>query len=289
MSKKKILIIGYGFVGQNIYKKLDKNLFDVTVLSPHTEDKPEIGFVRAKLQDLTSIKDLDLENTIIIHTAHVGYPLHDQDTLYREVEENLNPFLLLLDFIKNSKGCRVVYISSGGAIYGKPQKLPVMESHVLQPISFYGLCKKYMEEALHLYSMQYGLEYDIVRPSNIYDFNWKTGKKQGLISALVKSIEEKTLFYLWGDGSAKKDYIHVDCFSEAITKIVDTKASNTVFNVSANKSYSTKDIINLVEKKYGQKINIIQKEVKNQDISEIRLDNTKIKNHIKWNPRIDIF
>jgi len=253
MSKKKILIIGYGFVGQNIYKKLDKNLFDVIVLSPHIEDNSEIGFIRAKLQDLPSLKDLDLENTSIIHTAHVGYPLHDQDTLYREVEENLNPFLLLLDLVKDKKNCRIIYISSGGAIYGKPQKLPVTESHVLQPISFYGLCKKYMEEALHLYSMQFGLEYDIVRPSNIYDFNWKTGKKQGLISALVKSIEEKTSFYLWGDGSAKKDYIHVDCFSEAITKIVDTKASNTIFNVSANKSYSTKEIINLVEKKYEQK------------------------------------
>ncbi|WP_338791059.1 NAD-dependent epimerase/dehydratase family protein [Bernardetia sp. MNP-M8] len=289
MSKKKILIIGYGFVGQNIYKKLDKNLFDVTVLSPHIEDKPEIGFVRAKLQDLSSIKDLDLENIIIVHTAHVGYPLHDQDTLYREVEENLSPFLLLLDLAKDKKNCRIIYISSGGAIYGKPQQLPVTENHPLQPISFYGLCKKYMEEALHLYSIQYNIEYDIVRPSNIYDFNWKTGKKQGLISALVKSIEEKEAFYLWGDGSAKKDYIHVECFSEAIMQIATTQASNSVFNVSANKSYSTKEIISIVEKKYGQKINIIQKEVKNQDISEIRLDNTKIKNHIQYNLRTDIF
>ncbi|WP_338766567.1 NAD-dependent epimerase/dehydratase family protein [Bernardetia sp. ABR2-2B] len=289
MSKKKVLIIGYGFVGQNIYIKLNKDLFDVTVLSPHVEEKPEKGFLRAKLQDIPALKDFNLDNTIIIHTAHVGYPLHDQDTLYREVEENLNPFLLLLDTIKDKENCRVIYISSGGAVYGKPQHLPVTEKHILQPISFYGLCKKYMEEALYLYSLQYNLEYDIIRPSNIYDFNWKTGKKQGLISALVKSVEEKTPFYLWGDGNAKKDYIHVDCFSTILAKIVNLKASNTTFNVSTNKSYSTKEIISIVEEKYSQKINLVQKEGKNQDISEIRLDNTKLKKYIAWNPRTDIY
>ncbi len=277
-----ILLIGYGFVGQNLYKKLKTTNFDVKVLSPHVEENIEKGFFRAKIQDIPFIKSLNLESTVLIHTAHIGYPLHENDTLIREVEENLTPLLLLLEHIKKLKNCRLIYLSSGGAIYGKPQNSLVEEKHELNPISFYGMCKKYMEEAIRLYHQQYNIEYDIIRPSNIYSLDWKTGKKQGLISALVSAVNENNPFHLWGNGQNKKDYIHIDDVNNALIKIIQKEASNTEFNLSANKGYSINEMIKIIENKYDTKIEVIHCQTKEQDVESIVLDNTKLKNHIDW-------
>ncbi len=282
---EKILLIGYGFIGQNLYKKIIKTNLSITVLSPHIKEEKEKGFIRAKIQDIPFITNLNLDNTTIIHTAHVGYPLHENDTLAREVEENLNPLLILLEHIKKAKNCRLIYISSGGAIYGIPKINPVTEEYIGNPISFYGLCKKYMEEAITIYHQNYGLSYDIVRPSNVYSLEWKTHKKQGLISTLVSAIEEDKIFHLWGSGEAKKDYIHVDCVTEAIIKISNQSPSNTVFNLSLNKGFSINEVIKKIEKKYNKNIKVVHQSLKNQDVAQIILDNKKLSEYIDWKPK----
>ncbi len=280
-----ILIIGYGFVGQNLYRKLKAYNFDVKVLSPHLVENAGVDFFRGKIQDIPFIKNLNLENTIVIHTAHVGYPLHENDSLAREVEENLMPFLDLLEHVKANGETRVVYISSGGAVYGKPKTIPVKENHVLNPISFYGMCKKYMEDALKLYHKQYNIEYDIVRPSNIYNFDWKTSKKQGLISVLVNAVQSDTPFYLWGEGNTQKDYIDIEDVTDAILSLIQKKASNKIFNLSTNRGYTTLEIIKIVEERHNKKIDVVAQPSKIQDVEHIILDNNKLKKYISWNPK----
>ncbi len=284
----RVLVIGYGFIGQGIYKGILERGVEAEVLSPHLSENPANKFWRGKIQDIPFINELNLDNCIIIHTAHVGYPLHENDTLSREIEENLQPLVDLLEHLKDYPSSRLIYISSGGAVYGEPTTSVIAETHPRNPISYYGLCKKYMEEAIKIYHKRHNLSYDILRPANVYDTNWKSSKKQGVISALVDAALNHTSFQLWGDGKSKKDYIHLSDVVDVILRMLEKNPSNTEFNLSTNKGYSINELIKIVEERYGRKIKIEKHESKNQDVKSITLDNSKLRNHLSWSPDVEI-
>ena len=131
-------------------------------------------------------------------------------------------------------------ISSGGAVYGTPNYLPVDENHILDPISPYGISKMEAEKITleHLKDTKY--KYSIIRPSNIYGAHQK---EANVIPKFISLMKKNKTVSIYGDGNSTRDYVFIDDIVEIINIICETKTEG-IFNVSSNVEVKIIEIFN---------------------------------------------
>ncbi len=178
------------------------------------------------------------------------------------------------------------FIFASTYVYGQPQYLPIDENHPIQAINPYNRSKILGEELCKGYHEDYGLNFVILRPFNIYG----TGQnKDFLIPSILAQLSSKKITL--ENPNPMRDYIYIDDVISAYMKAAtyDNKGIDT-FNIGTGKSYSVKEIVdkilNLAQLKdiTTSYTNIIRK----NEISNIVADITKAKKKLKWQPKIDI-
>lgn len=257
MSKQTILILGgYGFLGTNILKYIDLHLlqqyqvivFDKFAMHPHgvsfnCVQKVYAGdFLNSEL--LARIFE---ENKIdlVIHSLSTTVPVDSSNARY-DVESNLLPTIDFLNLMVKHEVKDIVYLSSGGAIYGTQGQEKHKETDDVFPISSYGVIKHTIEKYLMQYAQLNGLHPLILRLSNPYG-EYHYSMKQGVINvAMAKAINGETM-QVWGDGNGKKDYIYVGDFIEILFKLLSAKVHTQVINIASNIMLSVNEIVQAVQ------------------------------------------
>jgi len=206
--------------------------------------------------------------------------------ILHDAEQNILTAIRLFEILAKKK-IRVIYISSGGSVYGNQTDLTSEES-LPSPVSAYGLSKYTIENYLRLFHHNYQLPYDILRLSNVYGIGQKNNRPQGIICALASAFIEKKKFEIWGDGTAKKDYLYIDDVVDALAKVAASPASNDTFNISFGRSTSILEIISLFEKIFGYTIEIATGPQFDFDVQNVFLDNRKFAAAYGWSPKTDI-
>jgi UDP-glucose 4-epimerase len=182
---------------------------------------------------------------------------------------------------------KLVYISSGGTVYGNPISLPVNESAVLNPISIYGATKVAVENYLTILCAQLDIDLTIVRPSNPFGPRQYCKGAQGLIATLLDKAIYKQPIMLFDEGKAIRDYIYIDDLVQAIYQIINRGAVG-IYNISYNSGYNVEDITSLVEQVTGHYFARILKPKREFDIVEIVLDSAKAQKDLDWKPMVEI-
>ena len=253
---KKILILGgYGFLGTNIMHYVDEHLHDAYRFIVFDKFAKHMGGVEFECIEKTyagDFTDKELmesifkENKIdlVIHSLSTTVPVDSANARY-DVETNLLPTLDVLALMVKYRVKDIVYISSGGAVYGTRDKKPHVESDAVYPISSYGTVKVATEKYMMQYGQLYGLRPLIVRLSNPYGA-YHYSMKQGVINiAMTKALRNETL-QIWGDGNDKKDYIYVEDFVNILFKLLDKGVSNQVINIGSGILLSVNEIVDAV-------------------------------------------
>ena len=181
----------------------------------------------------------------------------------------------------------MVYISSGGSVYGM-QPYRATELSNPSPISAYGLSKYTVENYLRLYHHNFNLSYDILRLSNVYGVGQRSTKPQGVISAIAQAFLRKESFKIWGDGTAKKDYLYIDDLTEALIRVLSKEASNDTFNIAAGVSYSLNEVVSLLESNFGHSIKLEKANPYDFDVQTVLIDNSKFVKEYEWSPHVCI-
>ena len=132
--------------------------------------------------------------------------------------------LALFDICRNSGVKRIVFVSSGGTIYGPSAQIPISETAPTDPITAYGVGKLAIEKYLALYEHLFGLDYRILRVANPFGPFQIPLKNQGVIAALISRALKNEPIEIWGDGSVVRDYIYVDDVVAALEKRYSIKA-----------------------------------------------------------------
>lgn len=249
---KTILILGgYGFLGTNIMHYVDDQLhgeyqFIVFDKMPEHIGGVEIGCIEktyaGDFTDKELLESIFRENTIdlVIHSLSTTVPVDSANARY-DVETNLLPTLDVLAMMVKYGVKDIVYISSGGAVYGTRDNKPHEESDAVYPISSYGVVKVATEKYMMQYAQLYGLRPLILRLSNPYG-PYHYSMKQGVINiAIEKALGNKPL-QIWGDGEGKKDYIYVEDFVDILFRLLDKGVSNQVINIGSGTLLSVNDI-----------------------------------------------
>jgi UDP-glucose 4-epimerase len=186
---------------------------------------------------------------------------------------------------------KLIYISSGGTVYGQSESLPINENHINKPISPYGLTKLTLENYARFYSVTEGLNYCIVRPSNAYGEGQAPFKGQGFIATVIASILKGVPVNIYGSTNVLRDYLYVSDLAYGIFKVLEYGKFGEVYNIGTGIGLSNLDIILKIQNIIGdtaQPAQFNHYPIRPFDVESNYLDCNKIKAHTGWEPKISI-
>lgn len=280
---------GTGFIGRHIVLGLLKNKHKVSVGCRNIPENIFQGVTYYHV-DLLTGKGLDealVGVDVVVHCASATVPASSAADPVFDIEANLIGTLKLLSVMKSRGIKRIIYLSSGGTVYGEPRVHPVPETHSLNPISTYGIVKTAVESYLHIASREWGLNRVVFRPSNPYGEGQISKSGQGLIAAVIDCAIKKQPVKVFGDGSMVRDYIYVKDLADLIVKSVSMKVTG-IFNAGSGIGFTVNNVIDTVESVTGTRIerNFIDKRA--FDVNKIVLDIDKTCNTFSWSPVTDL-
>ncbi len=269
---RKILVTGgAGFIGSHVVPALlEQGDCEVTVLDNLSTGKrayvpKEVPF------HLLDIRSRELEEFLlrerfqtVIHLA--AQTLVPYSMEHPEADEDLNVAGLvhLLEGCRKS-GVEQIIFSSSAAIYGDNQHLPLTETEVPAPTSFYGLSKTVGESYIRLYSQVSGLHHVIFRFANVYGERQGETGEGGVISIFARKIAHKEPLTIFGDGNQTRDFVYAGDIARAMCLAVGY-AGNATLNVSTNQEVSLNQLIGVLEKVLGHRMEVQYGPVRPGDI-----------------------
>ena len=257
MKKTILLLGGFGFIASNLLDYIDKyilNIFDVIIFDKYDHHPEGLRFTCVKkvyngnFSDNTIIEKIFKENKIdiVIHALNTTVPATSNNICF-DIESNVFPTIKLLDLMVKYEAGKIIYISSGGAIYGNSNSFEKhKEGDISYPISSYGIVKLTIEKYLYQYSYLYELETIIFRLSNPYG-KYHYGDKQGIINIAARSALYSLPFSVWGDGNTEKDYIYINDFCDILFKLVDVKKKYIILNVGSGQIISINQLLQKIK------------------------------------------
>jgi UDP-glucose 4-epimerase len=227
----------------------------------------------------------------LLHLAWSTVPLSAERNVGLEWKQDLPLLLNILNTIvasPNRDRIHFVFFSSGGAVYGNARDgRPSREVDVCEPIGWYGQAKLAGERLIEEYGRRYGLKYTILRISNPYGYPVPPHKPQGIIPFILKHAREGTPLSVWGDGTARKDYLFHTDFLAALERILRV-APVGLFNVSSGESHTVREVIALAEEALGRRVAIQHVPAHAWDVHDSLLENTKLCAAIQWRPTVSL-
>lgn len=250
---KQILMLGgFGFISTNILKYIDEHYADeyqVIVFDRIAEHPKGVKFKCVKnvyagdFSDETNITQIFKENKIdmVMHFLSSTIPATSSNAQY-DVESNLIATLKLLGIMDRFAVKDIIYMSSGGAIYGDYLQKVHNEEDAVYPKSSYGVVKLAIEKYLLSYSELYGFNTLILRLSNPYG-PYHYNNKQGIINIAIRKALAGEKVQIWGTGDGIKDYIYIEDVCSIIFRLIENGVETEVYNVAAGSAHSVNEIV----------------------------------------------
>lgn len=287
-----LVIGGNGFIGSGLVDRLRAMRYQTRVLdrSPPRGDVDWLGvdYVVGSLLDSHMLPSLLDGIDIVFHLASSTVPSTSNLDPVADVQSNLVGTLNLCLAMIDAGQRRLVYFSSGGTVYGDPQKLPVPETHPLHPISSYGVIKVAIENYLLMYDRLGSLDPLILRPSNPYGPRQSSAGVQGVIAAFLGKARLGEGVSIWGDGEVIRDYLYIDDLIAFATTAGASKRTGVV-NVGSGQGYTLNQIVSLVRDATGARLPVEYAPKRGYDVAEVVLDISRAKAEFGWRPLVNLF
>ena len=256
-----ITILGAaGFIGTNLAIALAKDNH-VTVVDQHMDYFSAMKDLKLNViyrkADFTASFDYDelLENTdVLYHLISTTTPSTSNKNIAEELTANVVVTSEILEACVRKRVKKVVFISSGGTVYGKDIVCPVGEETTANPISSYGIQKLTIEKLLYLYNYLYNLDYRIIRLANPYGPYQRPNGVLGVVTTFTYKALKNEEIVVYGDGTVVRDFIYIDDAVRGILNIVQYSGEYKLFNLGQGKGTSVNQVIHTIEKVLGKKL-----------------------------------
>ncbi|MFQ5914563.1 MAG: NAD-dependent epimerase/dehydratase family protein [Nitrospinota bacterium] len=219
------------------------------------------------------------------HAAHTDLRGAVEDPVF-DLRQNVLGTVNLLELCREFSVGRVIFISSGGALYGEPQYLPVKEDHPISPLSPYGLSKYVGERYLELYHRLYGLDYSILRYPNIYGPRQDPKGEAGVVAIFADRIRRGRRPEVFGDGRKSRDYLYVGDVVRANLLAAGEAGRCGVFNLGWGKEISDQEVFEAVRDALGSDVEPVYGEKRPGEIDRICLDASRAASELGWRPEV---
>jgi UDP-glucose 4-epimerase len=281
---------GNGFIGSHLVSNLVKNNHQVKIFDRFNHDSflhtviknSEIEIIKGDFNNPTDINKALINVDVVYHLISSTIPKTSNQNPIFDIETNLVSTVKLLEaaVIHNVK--KIIFISSGGTVYGMPSTTPIHETHETNPLCSYGIVKLAIEKYLALFSNLHNIDYQIFRVSNPYG-EWQPYLKgQGVISTFIHKILTKQTLEIWGDGSITRDYLYIQDLINALISGLDYHGEHKIMNIGSSQGTSLIELIHILENVLTEKIDYNIKSSRRSDVSINILDNSIAKRELNW-------
>ncbi len=205
-----------------------------------------------------------------------------------DLQVNTVASVQLLELCRAAGVPKVVFVSSGGTVYGIPKTVPIPETAPTEPISAYGINKLMVEKYLSLYHHLHGLRAVALRVANPFGPYQSPYRRQGVVAALIETHLARRPVELWGDGQVVRDFIYVADLAEAILRAASYEGPHAVMNIGSGVGRSLLEVV----KSIGIALDmpgatLIHKPARRGDVPSNVLDITRAREALDWEPQID--
>ncbi|NIO20495.1 MAG: NAD-dependent epimerase/dehydratase family protein [Candidatus Aenigmarchaeota archaeon] len=291
-----VVLGGLGFIGSHLSRALlnlgyrvrifDK-LYASNRLLKDIESRVEI--VEGDSERPDDVINVLGEALICFHLIHTTVPGSSMQDPGYDVQSNVLSSVRWLSQLDGALLKRLIYISSGGTVYGLPQTSPINEDHPTNPVSSYGITKLSIEKYITLYASLYGIEYRIARPSNVYGEGQRLNINQGVIGVFANKAFRGEPIEVWGDGNIKRDYLYVADLVSALVALLHHDGPSRIFNISSGQGHSLLEIIGIMEEIIGNKIKTKFLPKRGFDIPVNVLSSKRLKDETGWVPKVGLY
>jgi UDP-glucose 4-epimerase len=288
----KVLVLGgNGFIGSHVVDGFLAAGWKVRVFdrAPELYRAPlaNVDYRLGSFSDLPALAEALEGVDVVIHLISTTVPSTSNLDPIGDIEGNLVGTVRLLQLMVQ-KGCkRIVYLSSGGTVYGVPNILPISESHSLNPICSYGVVKVAVENYLFMYQSLSGINPIILRASNPYGERQTHSGVQGVIGTFFNKVKSAEEIEIWGDGNVVRDFIYVKDLAK-LAVLVSTGPSFGVINAGSGVGHSIKEILTGIENAVGKPVRYKFSNGRAYDVPRVVLDVTKARDVMGWVPEVGL-
>ncbi len=290
----KVLVTGgAGFIGSHIVDALIDRGHLVVVVDNLLTDfadnvNPTAKFYQMSIRDqgLAGVFQQEDPEIVIHHAAQMVIQKSVADPVFDAQENILGSLNVIINSVRFSVR-KLIYASSGGAIYGEPEYLPVDEKHPINPISEYGASKHAVEHYLYLYGRRNRLNYVVLRYSNVYGPRQNPGGEAGVVAIFASQMlrgERPTIF---GSGDKTRDYIHVFDVVEANLLAME-RGANAIYNLGTGIETSDQEMFDTQAGILGYTGSPLYAPVRPGEIHRLCLDSSKVQKELSWHPKFDL-
>lgn len=253
----KILILGAaGFIGTNLCIELAKDKNNIITLVDKCEDYfqninsfcfKNISIIVDPLDKNTNFDKILSDQDVVYHLVSTNVPTTSNQHISLDMQSNVIFSTNLFDACVRNQIHKVIFISSGGTVYGKEANCPLPESTPTYPITSYGVQKVTIEKLLYLYNYMYGLDYKIVRLANPYGPYQKPNGVLGAVTTFTYKALKNEEINVYGDGSVIRDFIYIEDAVRGIVNIANCDCNHHIFNLGCGYGTSIEKLLNIIK------------------------------------------
>jgi UDP-glucose 4-epimerase len=219
---------------------------------------------------------------------HLAAQMDVRESLKRpmfDAEVNIHGTIRVLEACVESKVKKIIFASTGGAIYGEPVALPATETTPTAPLCHYGVSKLAGESYVTLYGRLYGLKHTILRLPNVYGPRQNPHGEAGVCSILASMILRGETPVLYGDGAPLRDYVYVDDIVRANLQALE-RGDGEVLNLGSGRGTSVMDLFNALQEIAGTSIRPSLASLRPGEVERIYTSGAKAARILDWQPEI---
>lgn len=292
--KRCLVLGGRGFMGSHLVDALLHAGYLVRCFDrPHVAPLGDSHLTNPNFElyegDLVSEADVveALEGCdICYHFVSTTLPKSSNADPVFDVETNLLGTVRLLTHAVKAGVKKVIFVSSGGTVYGVPKQVPIPETHPTDPICSYGITKLAIEKYLGLFKQLHGLDYTVLRISNPYGERQRIQASQGAVSVFLGKALRGESIEIWGDGSVVRDYIYIADVVDAFIAALAPTGDEHVFNIGSGRGLSLNEVLDHIETVTGRTTVRHYTPSRTFDVPKNVLSVERAKQSLGWSPKI---
>lgn len=292
---KCVVFGGGGFIGSAIADRLLRDGHELRIFERPRVTPYRIFDKNERVEWLTGdmLSAHDVSNAIdgmdaVLHLVSFTLPKSSNDDLIYDVQTNLVASIQLLNAMVLQKVNKIIFISSGGTVYGTPKYLPIDERHPTDPLVSYGITKLTIEKYLLMFQRLHGIKANILRVANPFGQRQRVETAQGAVTVFLHRALHGETIDIWGDGSITRDYIYISDVADAFACAVEYSGSHSVFNISSGVGTSLNELVRILDDVLGKSIVCRYLEGRPFDVPVSILSNALAKDEFGWTPQVTL-
>jgi UDP-glucose 4-epimerase len=288
------VIGGAGFIGSHLVNELLETGRVVRVVGrrelPLLQVPEKVEYFQGDIRNHDFIHNALQDVDEVVDLAYSSVPKTSYENPILDINENLPGSVRLFEIASKLPIKKLVFVSSGGTVYGEPEMLPIPEVHPTNPISPYGITKLALEKYAQMYHRAKCLPVVCIRPSNPYGEGQRPFVGQGFIATAIASVLLGNELTIFGEKGSIRDYIHVEDLAKAIVATLEFGVPGECYNAGSTVGRSNLEVIEQISicaSKYGLKPLIRHIAPRAFDVSANILDNSKLLAVSAWQPHLE--